>query len=1182
MQAFIDGNEAAAIIAYKLSEIVFLYPITPSSPMGEHVDMLSAHQEKNIFGSVPKVVEMQSEAGAAGALHGAVQAGSLATTFTASQGLLLMLPNMFKIAGELLPTVFHVAARTVATHALSIFCDHGDVMAVRSSGFAFLCSNTVQEAHDFALIAHISSLRSRIPFLHFFDGFRTSHEINRIDLIDDSVIQTMLPKNDIGAFRNRSLSPEHPVIRGTAQNPDVFFQSREACNEYYDTLPKIVQQVMDEFAKLTGRQYHIFDYVGDTQAENIFICMGSGCETIEQANSVYDTSLSGLLKIHLFQPFHIDTFYSLLPKTTKRIAVLDRTKEPGTVGEPLYMQCVSAIAEKSSDKKFVTLPKIIGVRYGLSSKEFTPSMVNGIRSQMFGDNQKKHFTIGINDDVTGSSIAYNDNDNAEPPDSYCAIFFGLGSDGTVGANKNTLKIIGESTGQYVQGYFVYDSKKSGSKTVSHLRFSKKCINAPYLIRKAQFIGCHYHEFINLSELEKSIGEYCILLINTASEPENFWKTVPFSLWKTCREKKVMVYGINAQKLAYELGLGNRINTIMQACFFLTSHYISFDKAEKGMKHALEESYGKKGMDIVEKNLLALQKAAGHLKRIDIPETLLSESLMHKSFTQNLFYDNVLQKVINGEGDSLPVSCFPIDGTFPTATSKFEKRNIAYEIPIWDEKTCIQCGKCAFVCPHASIRIKVYEKQWLQNAPQSWKSLDAKDKEFSEMSYSIQVSPEDCTGCGICVNVCPAKNKSETRRKALNMEHKDTYFKDEKTHWNFFLQIPELDRKKIQNHKIRQQQIQEPLFEFSGACAGCGETPYVKLLSQLFGDRLFVANATGCSSIYGGNLPTTPWAKNKEGRGPAWANSLFEDNAEFGLGIYSSVQHQKENAVSLLRSLSNKIGDSLVNEIITASQTDDSEIEEQRQRIVTLKNRLTNIGQFDENASLLFSSADSLVKKSVWIIGGDGWAYDIGYGGLDHVLASGENVNILVLDTEVYSNTGGQKSKATPKGAVAKFAATGKKESKKDLGLMAMTYQNVYVAQVAMGAKDEHTLKAFIEAESYQGPSLIIAYSHCIAHGIPMSQGMYHQKMAVDSGKWLLYRFDPRRLSQGMNPLILDSKEPSVALSDYLLLENRFKILMHTNPIEAKTRFAEAQSEVQNKWKYFLHLGFDPNSVPKKE
>ncbi len=1176
--ATIDGNEAAAYVAYRLNEVMAIYPITPSSPIAEWCDQWASEGKRNIWGTIPAIAEMQSEGGAVGAVHGSLQTGSLSTTFTASQGLLLMIPNMFKIAGELLPAVFHVTARTVATHALSIFGDHSDVMACRSTGWGMLAAASVQETMDFALISQAASLRSRIPFVHFFDGFRTSHEVSKIQVLKADDMHALIDDKLIAEHRARALSPDRPVLRGSAQNPDVFFQARETANPFYEACADITQKVMDEFAAKVGRKYNLFDYVGAADAERVIVLMGSGCdpthETVEYLTSKGEKV--GVVKVRCYRPFDSKRFVEALPATVKSIAVLDRTKEPGATGEPLYQDVVAALFEAQSNGwgKLKSLPKVVGGRYGLSSKEFTPAMVKAVFDNLKQASPKSHFTVGINDDISHTSLAYDQEFSTEPDSVIRAMFYGLGADGTVGANKNSIKIIGEDTPNYAQGYFVYDSKKSGSMTVSHLRFGPQPIRSTYLISRANFVACHQPVFLDRYDMVKNLVAGGTFLLNTPFSKDEIWQKLPTPIQETLLAKKARFFVIDATKVARESGMGGRINTIMQVCFFALSGVLPKDEAIESIKESIRKTYGKKGEEIVQMNLKAVDNTLAHLYEVPLINVKLNGSgplLPPITGDAPAFVKTVLGRIVGGEGDDVPVSAFPCDGTFPTATAQYEKRNLAIDIPVWDPNVCIQCMKCVAICPHATIRAKVYDPKELAGAPATFKSTDARAPEWKGMKWSLQIAAEDCTGCTLCVEVCPARNKTETKLKAINMRPQAPLRLQERDNWDFFLRLPEMDRRKLKLTTLRQQQVMRPLFEFSGACAGCGETPYLKMVTQLFGDRMVVANATGCSSIYGGNLPTTPYAKDAAGRGPAWCNSLFEDNAEFGLGFRVSIDKQREFAAELLKKLAGVVGQDLADGILNANQTDEAGIYDQRERVAALKQKLQNVNS--REAKLLLSLADQLVRKSVWIVGGDGWAYDIGYGGLDHVLASGRDVNVLVLDTEVYSNTGGQCSKSTPRGAVAKFAAGGKPVGKKDLGLIAMSYGHIYVASVAMGYKDEHTLKALLEAESYPGPSLIIAYSHCIAHGIALDAGIgaKQQKLAVESGQWLLYRFDPRRAERGENPLQLDSPAAKGKVQDYLLSENRFKMLTKSKPEDAKKFFAQAQVDAERRWKYYQFM-----------
>jgi pyruvate-ferredoxin/flavodoxin oxidoreductase len=1182
----IDGNEATAHSAYHVNEVVAIYPITPSSPMGEWADEWAAKGDRNIWGTVPTVIEMQSEGGAAGALHGALQAGSLATTFTASQGLLLMIPNMYKIAGELTSTVIHVSARTLATHALSIFGDHGDVMATRSTGFALLASNSVQEAMDLALIAQAATLEARVPFLHFFDGFRTSHEVAKVEQITEDQMRAMIDDELVRAHRARALSPDRPFIRGTAQNPDVFFQARETVNPFYLATPGFVEEVMEKFARVVGRQYRLFDYVGAPDAERVVVLMGSGAETAQETVE-YLTAQGekvGVLKVRLYRPFSIEHFVRALPATVKTLAVLDRTKEPGAAGEPLYMDVVTAICEALTAGKapFRSAPRIIGGRYGLSSKEFTPAMVKAVFENAAATAPKNHFTVGIEDDVTHTSLAVDPQFSTEDPKTVRALFYGLGADGTVSANKNSIKIIGEETESFAQGYFVYDSKKAGAITVSHLRFGPRPIRSSYLISRANFVACHQFSFLERIDMLKVAEPGATFLLNSPFGSDEVWDHLPRSVQEQIIGKKLRFFVIDAYQVAKETGMGVRINTIMQTCFFAISGVLPREEAIAAIKHAIEKTYGKRGEAVVKKNFAAVDATLDHLDQVKVPATATSIFDVRRPVPEEApeFVQKVTAKIIAGEGDSLPVSAFPVDGTFPSATAQWERRNIALEIPVWDEALCIQCGKCALVCPHAVIRAKVYEPALLAGAPPTFKSAAARWKEFKESKYTLQVAPEDCTGCALCVQVCPVKSKTEVKHKALNMAPQPPLREPERANWEFFLRLPETDRRVLNLSQVKDVQLLRPLFEFSGACAGCGETPYIKLMSQLFGDRTIIGNATGCSSIYGGNLPTTPYAVNEDGRGPAWSNSLFEDNAEFGLGMRLALDKQAQYARELLARLAPVMGEPLAQRLLGADQSNEAGIKEQRERVKLLKEKLEGLDSLE--ARDLAALADALVKKSVWIVGGDGWAYDIGYGGLDHVLASGRNVNILVLDTEVYSNTGGQMSKATPRGAVAKFAAGGKASPKKDLAMMAMAYGNVYVARVAFGAQDMQTVKAFLEAEAYDGPSLIIAYAHCIAHGYDLLYGLEQQKAAVQSGYWPLLRFNPELTRQGKNPLQLDSRPPSLPLEKYVYNETRYTMLARSDPEAAKRLLELAQEDVNSRWRLYENWAAMPIPAAQKE
>lgn len=1165
----IDGNEATARIAHKVSEVIAIYPITPSSTMGEFADEWSAQGKTNLWGTVPLVVEMQSEGGAAGAVHGALQTGSLTTTFTASQGLLLMIPNMYKIAGELTSAVFHVSARSLAAQGLSIFGDHSDVMATRSTGFALLASGSVQEAQDMALIAHAATLEARVPFIHFFDGFRTSHEVNKIEQLSDEEIRAMIDDELVRAHRERGLSPDRPFIRGTAQNPDVYFQGRETVNPYYKACPGIVQKTMDRFAGITGRQYHLFDYFGDPEAERVIVVMGSGYETASETAQYLAArgERVGVLAVRLYRPFSIEHFLQALPKTVKAIAVLDRTKEPGAAGEPLYQDVVTAITEGWTGE----IPTIIGGRYGLSSKEFTPAMAKAVFDELKKADPKNHFTVGIYDDLSHTSLDFDPTFSIEQPETVRCLFYGLGSDGTVGANKNSIKIIGEETDNYAQGYFVYDSKKSGSLTTSHLRFGPKPIRAPYLISSANFVACHQFSFLERIDVLKNAAPGAVFLLNSIYGPEEVWEHLPREIQQTIIDKKLRFYVIDAYDVAQKTGMGRRINTIMQTCFFAISGVLPREQAIAEIKKAIQKTYGKRGEAVVQRNFDAVDQTLVHLHEVKVPDRVTSTITRRPPVPENApeFVRSVLGPMIAGEGDLLPVSALPADGTYPSGTTKWEKRNISLEIPVWEPDLCIQCGKCVFVCPHAVIREKVYDPAYLENAPEGWASVPARWKEFPGTVYTLAVSPEDCTGCGLCIEVCPAKDKTQVGRKAINMAPQPPIREREAVKWDYFLSLPEVDRTAMSIKSVKNSQLLQPLFEFSGACAGCGETPYLKLLSQLFGDRAIIANATGCSSIYGGNLPTTPWSVNNEGRGPAWSNSLFEDNAEFGLGMRLTLDKREEYARELLPQFAGVVGESLVDDLLNADQSTEAGLRQQRERIALLKQRLQDVD--DPRARDLLSIADVLARKSVWIVGGDGWAYDIGYGGLDHVLASGRNVNILVLDTEVYSNTGGQASKSTPRAAVAKFAAQGKSIPKKDLGMIAMSYGYVYVARVAMGASDQQTLNAFLEADAYDGPSLILAYSHCIAHGYDLRKGLDQQKLAVQSGAWPLYRFNPALAAEGKNPLTIDSKEPTIPFEQYAYNENRYRMLVQTDEQRAEALMKLAKKDARSRWDLYRQM-----------
>jgi pyruvate-ferredoxin/flavodoxin oxidoreductase len=1185
IEAVVDGNEAAARIAYALSEVIALYPITPASPMGEYCDDWAAADRTNLWGLVPDVVEMQSEAGAAGALHGALQNGALATTFTASQGLLLMIPNMFKIAGELTPAVVHVAARTIATHALSIFGDHSDVMHARSTGWAMLSAGSVQEAHDFALVAHAATLRSRVPFLHFFDGFRTSHELNKIFILSDADIAALIRDEDVSAFRARGMTPEAPVVRGTAQNPDVFFQAREAANPFHLAVPEIVTTVFEELAERTGRRYGLVEYHGAPDAERVVVIMGSAAGALEETvdDMVAAGERVGMLRVRLFQPFPSKALLDALPPSVCSIAVLDRTKEPGAVGEPLYLSVLAALTEAmdGDEPPFERAPRTIGGRYGLSSKEVTPAMLKPVFDELAKERPKRHFTVGIYDDVTRLSLAIEAGfTHRRSSREVQAMFFGLGADGTVGANKNSVKIIGEHTDLHVQGYFVYDSKKSGSVTVSHLRFGPEPIRSTYLIDDADFVACHQFELLDKLKVLDRARPGAVFLLNAPYGPDEVWDRLSIEVQSQIIDKRIELWVIDANEVARDAGMGNRINTVMQPCFFQLANILPPGDAIAQIKASIEKTYARRGRAVIERNFTAIDTALANLHRVTAPATVTSDHARPATVPDGApsFVKQVTAVLMAGDGDHLPVSALPVDGTFPTGTAAFEKRAIAKEIPIWDPAVCIDCGKCTIVCPHATIRMKVFDADLAAAAPEGFLSKPFRSKDLDGHYLTIQVAPDDCTGCGVCVDVCPAKSKTEIGHKAINMEPAPTHRDEERRRWDHFLTIPHLDRMLLPHDSVKGSQVLEPLFEFSGACAGCGETPYIKLVSQLFGDRMIVANATGCSSIYGANLPTTPWTTNADGRGPSWNNSLFEDNAEFGLGMRLGLDAQARQARILLEELAGVVGDGLVREILDNPQDTEAQVATQRLLVKRLHERLLLVdADHAPDAARLARVVDKLVRHGVWIIGGDGWAYDIGFGGLDHVLSSGRDVNILVLDTEVYSNTGGQASKATPRGAVAKYAAAGKSTGKKDLGAIARAYGNVYVAQIAMGANELQTTKALVEASAWPGPSLVIAYSTCIAHGIDMSKSMSHQKDAVKSGYWPLYRFQPTE-TEGQ-PFKLDSKAPSMGVREFVAGETRFAILERTNPARAHELSDLLQADIDERWRYYEQLAAMRRSVP---
>jgi pyruvate-ferredoxin/flavodoxin oxidoreductase len=1177
--ATVDGNEAAASVAHRLSEVIAIYPITPSSNMGELSDEWSVEGRRNVWGRVPDVIEMQSEGGAAGAIHGALQGGALATTFTASQGLLLMIPNMYKIAGELTPFCMHVAARTVATHALSIFGDHSDVMACRQVGFALVASGSAQEAHDLACISHAAGLESRVPFLHFFDGFRTSHEERKIELLTDDDLRHMVSEEAVRAHRERALTPDRPVLRGTAANPDSHFQAREAANRFYLACPGIVQRVMDRFAALTGRAYRLFDYVGHPQAERVIVLMGSGAEVAHETVEflVGRGEKVGIVKVRLYRPFDGEAFARALPPTVKTLAVLDRTKEPGALAEPLHLDVALALQEAPAG---APRPRIVGGRYGISSKEFDPAMVKSVFEELARPEPKSRFTVGITDDVTRLSLPFDRDFDIDPELRTRAVFFGLGADGTVGANKNTIKIIGEETDHDAQGYYVYDSKKSGAVTISHLRFGPGPIRSSYLIKRANFVACHQFGFLEKYDVLAHAAKGATLLLNAPHPPEEVFARLPREVQEEIVEKKLRVFTIDAYSVAREAGMGGRINSIMQTCFFAISGVLPREEAIAKIKEAIEKTYGKKGQEVVRRNFEAVDSTLQHLHEVKVPAGATAATRRPPIVSEAApdFVKRVTAMLMAGKGDLLPVSAFPVDGTWPTATAQWEKRAIALEIPVWEQKLCIQCNKCALVCPHAAIRAKVAPPSALAQAPPTFKSMDYKGEEWAGQKYIIQVAPEDCTGCTLCVEVCPAKDRTNPRRKAINMSPLPPLREAERENYAFFLGLPEPDRRKVKVEVLKQTQFLQPLFEYSGACAGCGETPYLKLLTQLFGDRTIVANATGCSSIYGGNLPTTPWSVDEHGRGPAWCNSLFEDNAEFGLGLRLAVDALAGQARDLVRALSARLGGNLARELLEAEQSNEAGIAAQRDRVAALVKALGGIP--GPEAARLRLLADYLVRKSVWIVGGDGWAYDIGFGGLDHVLSMKRDVNLLILDTEVYSNTGGQQSKGTPLGAAAKFAVAGKEVGKKDIGMMAMAYGHVYVARVAFGAKDAQTVKAFLEAESWHGPSLLIAYSHCIAHGYDMALGAEQQKKAVDSGVWPLYRFDPRRLRQGKPPLELDSPRPKISPRDYMRGETRFRMVERRDPERFKRLLRMAEEQAAERFAIYEQLAGLAVPVPE--
>ena len=1170
-----DGNEAASYVAYKTNEVCIIYPITPASTMGELADQWAAQNLPNIFNTVPHVVEMQSEAGASGAIHGSVQTGGLATTFTSSQGLLLMIPNMYHIASELSPTVFHIASRTIACHGMSIYCDHSDVYAVRATGFAMLCSANVQEAHDMALITQAASLKGQIPFIHFFDGFRTSHEVAKIALLTDDQLKAMIDLNDVIKQRQRKLTPDAPCVRGLIYNSDIYFQSRETANSYYQQLPSILEATMQRFNEITGREYALIEYTGAKDAERVIVLMGSGAETaIETVNYLNNQQQDkvGVIKVRLFRPFPKEQFLKVIPATCRAIAVLDRTNEPGSAGEPLYEEVATTLLDGycHSTLNCQKMPKVIAGRFGIAGKEFTPAMIVSIFSELKKDTPKNHFTIGIIDDVNNSNLDYDATFSIEPDEVIRAVFYGLGADGTVSANKNTIKIIGEETNLHVQAYFEYDSKKSGSKTVSHLRFGPNKILSAYLIRSANFIGCHQFNFVEKIDVLEYADSNAIFLLNSSYSADTVWDYLPFSLQQTIINKKIKFYVIDAYKVAKDTGMGERVNTIMQTCFFALSNVIPKEEAIKKIKESIRKTYANKGEEVIEKNFTAVDQTLANLHAVEVPAMATSKHHIPAIVPHSAapFIHDVIGKMMAGMGDTIPVSAIPADGSYPTNTTCLEKRNIALQTPTWLPGACIQCGQCSIVCPHSVIRVKRFPTNLLNNAPQTFKAIKLRGRGYPDESYALQIYVEDCTGCGLCHEACPV-NRNTDKKRAINMEAKPQDITATKENITFFESLPDNPPESNDRNTVRGLQYLPPLFEFCGACAGCGEAPYVKLITQLFGDRMVIANACGCSSVYGGQLPTSPWAKNQEGRGPAWSSSLFEDNAEFGYGFVLTAEKHREFAIELLLQLKNILGDDLVNAIINEPQNTVQEINAQRQRIQQLQSKLQNTS--NEQAIQLISVAEYLVKRSFWAIGGDGWAYDIGFGGLDHVLASGRKINLLVLDTEVYSNTGGQSSKSTPRGAVAKFAAKGKGTAKKDLGLIMMTYGNIYVASIALGANPTQAIQAIQEAESYNGPSLILAYSHCIAHGIDMSKGLEQQKLAVKSGYWPLYRYNPDRCAQGLNPFQLDCEKPSIAFKDYAYNENRYQTLLRRDPIKANELLKKAENDIARRWKQYEAL-----------